>query len=138
MSKKTDKSVKNIITAKAAITTFIILSGLTLVYHFLILTQVVPYANAWGGQLKSLSDMYAFEAVSVVMQLVIVSLAYARYRDVVSGKKRQLFKVVMYVLVGLFALNTLDNLASTSTFETIVFTPMTLVLAVVSWRLAVD
>lgn len=38
---------------------------LEIIFHFVILTRLIPYQIVWAGKLKSLDEMYAFEAASI-------------------------------------------------------------------------
>lgn len=102
-------------------------NGISLVYHFLILTQIVPYKYAWGGKLSSLSEMYLFESVSVAITLLAVAMLASYANMIKQLKAKWIYKTVFAVFMVLFALNTLGNLVAETTFESMVFTPITAV-----------
>ena len=113
------------------------LQATSLGYHALILSGVVPYENVWGGRLTSHEQMLRFEAVSVALNLGMVWIV-----GMVGGLWKRVLRprvltMICYVFAGLFALNTLGNLAATTTFETVVFTPLTLLACIGFARLAV-
>ncbi|MFO0214374.1 MAG: hypothetical protein ACK53E_27090, partial [Pseudanabaena sp.] len=52
----------------------LLLGALFILFHFLVLFQVIPYSIVWGGRLNSLSEMYIFEVVSVFINLLLLSV----------------------------------------------------------------
>ncbi len=130
--------LKSSLSPRTAFIAFTAVSCIALAYHALIITQVIPYANVWGGRLKSLTDMYRFETVSVLMQLAFPPLAWLRYRRAGSKTLQKVLSFVFYGMFGLLLLNTLGNIVSTSRMEAIIFTPMTFIMSFVALRLALD
>ena len=43
--------------------------SLTIVFHILVLMKVIPYKIVWGSKLKTDSDMYKLETVSVILNV---------------------------------------------------------------------
>lgn len=117
----------------AAILILVLLSAI-LVYHALILTQVVPYEKVWGGQLTSLKQMYRFETISVAINLLILVVAAIRFVN--DSNNNKCLSILCCIFSGLYALNTLGNLFAQTNFERIVFTPVTLLLSICFARLA--
>lgn len=115
----------------------VLLSAL-LVYHLLIITQVIPYDITWGGRLKSEQEMYRFEAVSIVLNIIIILIIAIKGGYIKKLAPNKLIKILLWLLVVLYALNTLGNIFSTNIIEAIVFTPMTLLFAVLCARLALE
>lgn len=102
-------------------------NGISLIYHFLILTQIVPYKYVWGGKLNSLSEMYLFESVSVAITLLAIAILASYAKIINQFMAKWIYKAVFAVFMVLFALNTLGNLVAETTFESMVFTPITAV-----------
>ena len=118
------------------ITTALLL--LVLIYHMLIITSIIPYEAAWGGRLKTREDMLRFETVSLLVNsllLAVVSIKAGRLKLKVPTRA---VTILLWFFVGLFALNTVGNLASTSFWEMVIFTPMTALLSVLFARMAVE
>lgn len=129
---------KNLIPINKAYWVFVGVSCFALCYHLLIITQVVPYANAWGGRLPSLQAMYAFEAFSFINQLFFIGLAYAKYKNIGNRNVQRSLSIILYIIFVLLLLNTLGNIFSKSTFEAVFFTPITLVMSLMALRLALE
>lgn len=115
---------------------FVAASCFALLYHTLIIAQVISYANAWGGRLPSLQAMYIFEAISFISQLAFIGFALARYKKSGGKTMQKVLTIIFYLISALLFLNTIGNILSNSTFESLLFTPITLVMAFVALRLA--
>ena len=107
-------------------------------FHLLIVTGVIPYNIVWGGRLQSREQMLGFEAFSIAINGFMV-WAVGTYVGVFNFRVNHFFlKGVLWAMVALFLLNTLGNLASVNVWEKMIFTPVTLLLAVFSLRLALS
>lgn len=130
------RKFKKILPIKTAFWLFVGASCFALFYHMLIITQLVPYANAWGGRLPNLQAMYVFEAFSFINQIFFIGLAYAKYKNIGTKTVQKVISVIFYIIFVILLLNTVGNIFSNSTFEAILFTPITLVMSFVALRLA--
>jgi len=119
---------------RAAAVLLLALLSVTLFYHILILTRIVPYEKVWGGRLTSVEQMYRFETVAVVVNLCILAVALLR---LIYPHNFKFLSILCWIFCTLYALNTIGNLFAKTNFERIVFTPLTLVLSVGFARLAV-
>jgi len=120
---------------KIALTIIGIIS-LTLVYHLLIITQLIPYDAAWGGRLQNEQQMIRFEAVSIIINLFIMLLVAIKGSLITIKFPQLLLKVLLWLLVVIFILNTVGNVFSNNKMEALIFTPITLLLAILTAWLA--
>lgn len=114
----------------------ILIFVLTIVFHLLVLTGVIPFEIVWGGRLKSEAQMLPYELVSIAINLIflffiLTSAGYVRLK--ISGR---FLRIVFWIMFALFLLNTLGNIMSDNTLERIIFTPVTAILSVFSFILA--
>ncbi|ASS49558.1 MAG: hypothetical protein CHH17_12620 [Candidatus Fluviicola riflensis] len=107
-----------------------VLFSANLVFHVLILIGVIDYALVWGGRLKSEAQMLQFETVSLVLNFIFLVVICVRMNWIRINVPRIAVTVTLWLMAALFLLNTLGNLASLNSLETIIFTPVTLVLSV--------
>ncbi|MFN4083660.1 MAG: hypothetical protein ACK4K9_08520 [Bacteroidia bacterium] len=122
---------------KTAGKVIIIISIITIVYHLLIITGIVPYKMVWGGRLESREEMLKFESISIALNLLLMAIVI--YRLKLSSKFfNQLLNVMLWAFTGLFILNTLGNVLSNSVIEAIIFTPVTLLIALLCLRLTLE
>jgi len=90
---------------------------LFLIFHVLILTQVIPYEITWGGRLKSVQEMWVFESISIIMNgllLFLLSQKSGLFQSILSEK---IVHFGLWIYVGIFILNTVGNLAAATLLE---------------------
>lgn len=111
---------------------------LLLIFHAAILFKLIPYSIVWGGRLKSDKAMYQFEAVSIVMNGLLICFALEEAYNSFAVLNEADLNIVWWGCTGLFTLNTLGNIKSTNRFEKLVFTPVTLILTACCLLLATN
>lgn len=129
---------KDLLSVDLAAKIYFAITAIALVYHFLIVTQIVDYKNVWGGQLESLDQMYTFEAFSVVLQLIFAGIIYLKAYTFPTKTIYNIAKTLTFLIAFIFLLNTLGNLNAKEVFERVVFTPLTLISSIVAFRIALD
>lgn len=102
---------------------------LVLIFHFLILTQIVPYDIVWAGKLKTKQEMYVFESVSILINSILISTLLIKGNYLKINISEKLINTILWIFVVLFSLNTLGNLTAKTLFEKAVFTPLTAISA---------
>ena len=112
--------------------------SLMVLFHVLVMVQVIPYGMVWGGRLENSSQMLLFEAISIAVNLLMLG-AVATSAGMVKVKiNRGLLKAALWTMFAVFLLNTIGNLLSNTETEKLIFTPLTLLLALFSLRLAIS
>lgn len=106
---------------------------MVIIFHLLILFQVIPYTIVWAGKLKTVDEMYAFEAASISINIFLVAVLILKGNYVKHRISEKILNVILWIFMGLFALNTIGNLLAESLFEKVVFTPLTLLSSVLIW-----
>lgn len=130
--------MKKLISERSAAITILILLSIFLVFHFLVMLGVIPFEIVWGGRLTDRSQMLRSETVSVIVNLIMIAIVAIK-ANVLQVELPQVFiKVILWLMFLLFLLNTLGNVFSLNKFEQLVFTPVTLVLSLLSLRLALE
>lgn len=128
--------MKLLLSERLAATGLLVVFALILLFHGLVITGVIPFGIVWGGRLQTHSQMLAFETVSIALNVLMLGVVavWAGYWKVAVGAR--LLRAALWLMAGLFVLNTIGNLLSTNATEKAVFTPLTLLLALFSLRLA--
>lgn len=128
----------NLITLRVATNGLLLILTLFVVFHMAILLGIVPFEMVWGGKLKSHSQMLSFETASIAMNLLMLAVV-AIYAGILKIKvNRKVTRVALWAMFILFLLNTVGNMLSENQTEQMLFTPVTLMLAIFSLRLAVS
>jgi hypothetical protein len=124
------------ISLRIATNGLLIIFSLNIIFHVVVLMGFVPIDMVWGGRLTSQAELVVFEIVSITINVImlIVVLIYAGI--VKNSINRTAIKVVMWIMFLLFVANTIGNINEVSEWERYIFTPITLLLALFSLRLA--
>jgi hypothetical protein len=130
--------IRHLVTNQVAIKGIVTILSLVVVFHFLVLFDVIPFEIVWGGRLKSSSEMISFELVSICINLLLLVIVgiYSGFLKIALNKR--IIKIGVWLMFTLFVLNTVGNLFSNNQWEKIIFTPLTLLLAIFSLRLALN
>ena len=114
----------------------IVLLLIALTYHLIILAELIPYEAVWGGRLKSIEQMRQFEVFSIAINLFMLVVILIKGVYIKIKIPKLIINTLLWIFAILFAFNTVGNLFSVSIWETIIFTPITLISAVLCLRLA--
>ncbi len=124
---------------KQQVINFIIaLLSLVLLFHFSILTQLIPFKIVWGGKLNSQKQMIGFETISIIVNLFIVLIVCLKGQHIRNSISEKVINAFLWVFFIIFSLNTFGNMFAESFVEKIVFTPLTLLLAICFWLILKD
>ena len=108
---------------------------LVLIFHVLILIQIIPYAIVWAGKLENVQEMVVFEMISIVVNLVLIFVILTQGNYLKIDFSQKVLNFTLWVFIVVFSLNTIGNLFSKTSFETIVFTPLTFISAILCYRI---
>jgi len=103
----------------------LILLVLVLIYHLLILIELIPYQIAWG-------------AVSIGINVIIMTIILLKGEYIKTRISVRVINILLWILTVVFILNTVGNLISNNLLETIIFTPLTCISAILCYRMAVE
>lgn len=130
--------MRRLISVNTAARSMIIILSLIVIFHLLVLAGIIPYKIVWGGRLENTTDMIRFEVVSIGINLLMLAIVANKSGYLHWGKSKQWVRIGLWIMVVLFSINTLGNLVAINIWEKIIFTPLTLLLAFFSFRLAMD
>lgn len=123
---------------RTAINIILIISIAVIFFHSLILMNIIPYQYVWGGRIESDKQMQVFETVSILINLFIIFIVATKGGYIKNYLSPGVVKVFLWIFFILFTLNTVGNLFSSTTLEAIIFTPITLILAILFYRIITD
>jgi hypothetical protein len=112
---------------KTAVLIMLFLLGAVMVFHLLILTENIPFDKVWAGKLKTLEEMRIFETVSILINLLMITVLSIKYKNIQNNTNNKVIDLIIWIFVVLFALNTIGNLFSVSMAELILGTAVKLI-----------
>ena len=129
--------MSKIISTQTAGNILLVLFGLLAAFHILILFNLLPADIVWGGQAASSSNPRALLTVSLIFNVLFALVVAARMGYIETGGLSKVINVLLWVIFAYLLLNTAGNLASSSSLEKLLFTPITIVAAMLVLRLAI-
>jgi len=131
--------MKRLISAKLAGNMLLIIFGLLAVFHILVLLNLLPSSMVWGGQADiSGSSLRTLETLSLIFTVLFAIIIAVKIGYVKIRKFKRIITILLWIIFGYLVLNTAGNLASSSSIEKLVFTPITIVSAFLVLRLAIE
>ncbi len=115
---------------KVALISMFFILGIVLIFHTLILTELIPYDKVWAGKLNSVEEMKSFETISILLNAFMLTVLYLKYRKLEQGTTSKVIDILIWIFAGFFVLNTVGNLFSKSIVELILGTLLTLTSAI--------
>lgn len=106
------------------------LFSLTIIFHLLVIIQIIPFEIVWGGRLTSVQQMYVSESISVAVNLLFLVIVLVKTKFLNWPIPPKVISVFLWLMFALFVLNTLGNLLSINSLEKMIFTPVTILLSV--------
>lgn len=114
----------------------LILGGMC-VFHVLVMAGALPGDMVWGGRAAvSQSDLLLMEAIALIVTLLFMLVIAMKAGYLLSGKLPRTVNAAVWVIAVYFTLNIIGNLTSPSLVEKLIFTPVAVALAVLSFMLA--
>ncbi len=106
-----------------------------IIFQLVVLAGLIPTEMVWGGRLQNEGERTVGALVSISFVLVFVALVLMRMGRI-GRSMPAVGKWGMWLVCALFALNTAGNLFALDLRETVIFTPVTLISAVLAARVA--
>ncbi len=82
--------------------------------------------------------MVRFEIASIAINILLIAVITIKSRYLKLTIPSKLITVILWMYVILFSLNTIGNLLAKMTLETTVFTPVTVILALLCYRIVME
>jgi hypothetical protein len=131
--------VRKLIGARRAGNILLAALGLLAVFHTLVLLQIAPSSIVWGGQIGgSPADLLALETLSLIVTLLFVLVIAAKMDYIKAGRFKRVIDILVWVVFAYTLLSVVANLASAVSFENLVLAPISLLLAFLVLRVAIE
>lgn len=128
--------MKKLLSLNTAVNLTMGIYTLMIIFHLLVIAAIVPYKYTWGGKLESYEAAVFMESLSILIIVIAMLLTLIRvdYLRLPAAKGASIIGI--WLLVILFALNTVGNLLAEHSLETYFATPLTLFLSLLNLRIA--
>jgi hypothetical protein len=131
--------MKKLIRVKLAAHLLLGIYGLLVIFHLLVLAQVVPSEIVWGGQIRnSQANLVRLETIALVVTAFFMVIVAAKVDYIQVGNFKKVINILLWIIFVYSLLNIAGNLASGSSTEKLVFIPISIVAAFLVFRLAIE
>jgi hypothetical protein len=131
--------MKKIISLKLAGNILLIGYALLSIFHVLVLTQIVPSDIVWGGQAAgSQTNMRTLETISLIVTVLFAIVVAAKIDYIKASKYKKVINIFLWIIFAYSLLNTVGNLASGVSVENLIMAPVTIIIAFLVLRLALE
>ena len=72
---------------------------LVVIFHFAIIIRLIPYQIVWAGKLKSVDEMYAFEAASIAINIFIIALLFLKAKHIKRNTSNKRSDALLWLFV---------------------------------------
>lgn len=120
---------------RTAAIALLVLFASAIVFQLVVLAGFIPTEMVWGGRLQNEEERAVGAWVSITVLALASCMVLVRMGRI-GRAVPALGKWGMWVICALFALNTLGNLFALDLREALIFTPITLISALLSARVA--
>ena len=105
-----------------------------ILFHLSIITKIVPYDITWGGRLTNDTEMYVFETVSILINLLLSWVLLMKGNFVKYKFPNQVVNIILWIFFAIFILNTIGNVFAKTFFEKF-FAILTGLSAMLIWNI---
>ena len=131
--------MRKLIDARLAAVVLLIAMGLLALFHGLVLAGTLPPDIVWGGQaVERGAGLLALETVALIVTLLFALIIAARIGFIRLPRFERIVRLGMWLVFAYLCLNVIGNLTSTATLEKMIFVPVTVILALLAFRLAIE
>lgn len=130
--------MKRLINAKTAATVIIIVLLLLFLMNIGILSGLLPFTMVWGGNVASRSDMIMLELITIFVLILFIVITVIKLKNLEKQTKSKISNIGLWIMFIYFSFNIIGNLAAKTSTETLIFTPVSIILALFSFRLILE
>src|SRR5918993_5927995 len=105
---------------------------IVIIFHLSIILKFIPYEITWGGRLKSDSEMYVFETISIVINLFLIWILSIKGNYIRPAIPIKVVNLILWIFLVIFGFNTIGNVFAKTNFEKS-FAIITLIASVLIW-----
>jgi hypothetical protein len=120
--------------SKTALKTILAIVAVVTLFHMAIILKFIPYEITWGGRLKNDNEMYAFESISIIINLILAFTLLIKGNYIKQLISIKTVNIVLWVFLILFGINTIGNLFAETLFEK-TLSLLTLALSLLIWKI---
>ena len=116
--------------------TLLILLGLLILFHVCVITGWISPDIVWGGRIDTRQELIHMELASISMLLLFALIILVKIHVIDMDWIKPLAQLGLWLMAIFFLINTVTNILAIGSFERYLFAPTSLVLGLLTIRLA--
>ncbi len=129
--------MKKLISVRLAGNLLLAAMTMLIIFHILVMTGILPSQIVWGGQINEAeTNMVLLETIALIVSLLFTGIIAAKTGYLLRDRYRKIIDISMWIIFAYFLFNIVGNLASAAAVESLIFAPLTIILAFLAFRLA--
>jgi len=130
--------MKNLISFKLTGKIIITIIVLLIIFHILVLLGVVPSNIVWGGQIVDNATLMKHEILRLIGSFIFLAIILEKLNQHKITKFKKLSNITFWFIYVYFIITSIAKLASAVTLEKMIFIPITVILSILLFRLAIE
>ena len=131
--------MKNLISARNAGLTVLVIFSIMIVFHLLVMSKIIPSGIVWAGQIgEESSNLIYLELLAISLTLLFGLVVLMKIDLIFQNRVRRFVNIGIWIIFVYFILNTIGNISTGISIESLVFGPVSLVLAILMFRLGIE
>lgn len=124
--------------SKVATRGLILILSAIIMYHFMIIFQMVPADLVSSSVYMYDTDMYMIEGSSILMNIFFIFIVMVKTKILHINIPEKIVNGILWLMVVMFTLNTVGNILFGNDSIKFVFTPITFILGYLSFVLILE
>jgi hypothetical protein len=133
-----EEKMKKFLNTKSSGNILIIFLIILIVFHVLVLMKIIPFEMLWGGQIKNSSSLFIYEGFAVFLTIIFLLIISMKIGYINPEKFVKVVNFGVWLVFVYFLMNTIGNFSSGITIEKWIFTPITIIMTILAFRLAIE
>ncbi len=130
--------MKTLISFKLAGKMTITIIVLLIIFHILVLLSIVPSNIVWGGQIVDNATLMKHEILRLIGSFIFLVIIIEKLNQHKITKFKKLSNVAFWLIYVYFIITSIAKLTSAVTLEKMIFIPITVILSILLFRLAIE
>jgi len=130
--------MRRLISTRTSGNVLLALFALLAAFHIVLLFNLLPSSIVWGGRAGSSSALPGLLTISLIFNFLFAIAVAVKIGYIKVAKDSRVINSLLWLIFAYLLLNTAGNFLSNSSFEKLLFTPITIVAAFLVFRLAIE
>ena len=116
----------------------LLLLSLLVVFHVLVILDMFPFEQTWGGSIEDRSQVIVYEGFAIVSTLIFILIVAVKLDYIKIKRLQKAADIGIWIMGAFFSLSLVGNLMAKGGMEKTIFIPVSIVLVFLTFRLAVS